>query len=90
MDKEYSTKSKTGKMEDRIYEDFGKFIIYSYMDENTGKKTKRKLILLGKNKQCAYFLIPVSGKELAITTGYDLDAKVEKDGESIKLRDIIE
>ncbi len=90
MDKEYSTKTKNGKIEDRIYEDSGKFIIYSYMDEKTGKKTKRKLILLGENEQCAYFLIPIKGRELAINTEYDLNSKVEKDGKAVKLKDIIE
>lgn len=78
----YETQTKSGKLEERIYVDSGKFIRYSYKDKTTGKVTKDKIILLGKN-QTAYFLIPTGSKELAIKAKFDLNASV-KDGESIK------
>ncbi len=85
----YETQTKSGKLEERIYMDSGKFIRYSYKDESTGKITKDKLILIGNN-QIAYFLIPTGNKDLAIKAEFDLNSSV-KDGESVKkLKDILE
>jgi hypothetical protein len=84
----YETKTKAGKIEERIYVDSGKFIRYSYKDKTTGKLTKDKLILIGNN-QIAYFLIPMGNKDLAINAEFDLNSSV-KDGESVKkLTDIL-
>ncbi|WMT50431.1 MAG: hypothetical protein RE471_05470 [Ferroplasma sp.] len=82
MAEPYETKTKSGKLEERIYVDSGKFIRYSYKDKTTGKITKDKIILLGNN-QMAYFLIPAGNKELAIKAEFDLNASV-KEGDSIK------
>ena len=85
----YETQTKSGKLEERIYMDSGKFIRYSYKDESTGKITKDKLILIGNN-QIAYFMIPTGNKDLAIKAEFDLNSSV-KDGESVKkLKDILE
>lgn len=84
----YETQTKSGKLEERIYADSGKFIRYSYKDKTTGKLTKDKLILIGKD-EIAYFLIPTGNRELAISAEFDLNSSV-KDGESVKkLKDIL-
>ncbi len=88
MDKPYETESKNGRKEERIYVDSGKFVIYSYRDESTGKITKSKLILTG-NKSIAYFLIPMKDKNLAINASFDLESEVNIAGNSVKLREIL-
>ncbi len=89
MNKPYETETKKGKKEERVYVDSGKFIVYSYRDESTGKITKSKLILIG-NKNNAYFLIPVKDKNLAINAQFDLESEVNMNNKSIKLKDILE
>ncbi len=88
MDKPYETETKGGKKEERIYVDSGKFVIYSYKDESTGKMIKSKLILIG-NKNNAYFLIPMKDKSLAINAQFNLESEVNMDGKSIKLNEIL-
>ena len=65
MEEPYETKTKSGKIEERILKDKGKFVRYTYIDKATGKATKDKLILIGKDQK-AYFMIPTGERELAI------------------------
>ncbi|AAT43767.1 hypothetical protein [Picrophilus oshimae] len=78
---DYETKSKSGKIEERHFEDSGKFVIYSYIDKETGRKTKEKLILIGSDSR-AYFIIPAS-KKLLIDAKFDLNAYL-KNGDKIE------
>ncbi|KJE49580.1 MULTISPECIES: hypothetical protein [Acidiplasma] len=89
MDNDYMTKTKAGRIEERVYEDSGKFLSYYYKDSETGKRVKSKIILIGKNETKAYFLIPMKDKELAINADFDLDSKVNLNGEAVSLRDLI-
>ena len=89
MDRPYETETKKGKKEERVYVDSGKFIVYSYRDESSGKITKSKLILIG-NKKNAYFLIPMKDKNLAINARFDLESEVNMNNKSTKLKDILE
>ena len=82
MEESYETKTKSGKIEERILKDKGKFVRYTYIDKATGKATKDKLILIGKDQK-AYFMIPTGERELAIPAHFDLGASV-KDGEMTK------
>ena len=73
----YETQTKSGKIEERICIEHEKFIRYSYKDKITGKITRDKIILLGRNHM-AHFLIPTLNNKLAIKAEFDLNASVKK------------
>jgi hypothetical protein len=85
MTESYEAKTKSGKIEERTFLDSGKFIIYSYIDEATGKHIKNKLILIGNEKK-AYLMIPTGSRELAIEAEFDPGTSL-KVGDQIKTID---
>jgi hypothetical protein len=84
----YETKTKSGKIEERIFKDAGKFVIYSYIDVKTGKHVKEKLILIG-SEQKAYFIIHAGSRDLAIPAQFDMEACLKGDGTTKTVKDYI-
>ena len=58
--KDVLTKSKTGKIEARVFIDEGRFVRYGYIDTKTGDKEKKiKICLIKKDGIESYFIIPM-------------------------------
>ncbi|WP_337861132.1 hypothetical protein [Ferroplasma sp.] len=85
----YETKTKAGKIEERIFKDAGKFVIYAYKDKDTGKQIKEKLILIGNGNR-AYFLIPTGSRDLAIPAQFDLDTSLKEEGTVRTVKDYLD
>lgn len=66
------TKSKSGKTEVRALDSKGKYVLYHYLDSETGKLSSKKQKLILKSKEgnfLQWFLIPLQQeKQLMIPT----------------------
>jgi hypothetical protein len=64
------TKSKSGKIEVRALDSKGKYVLYHYLDSNSGKSSSKKQKLILKSREgkiLQWFLIPLQqGKNLMI------------------------
>ncbi len=90
---EVITVSKRGKREVRHLLKHGKFVMYDYLDEATGKRAenKVKLVLSHDGGQEEYFIIPLKeeGKFLMLRAENKGNRGLLKDSEIIYLEELL-
>ncbi len=88
---EEETRTKSGKIEKRIFIDSGSFVIYGYEGPDGAIEKKYRLVLKGINEKKSFFIIPTGEKRnLALNAEYEEDVYILKDGKAVKVSEILD